>query len=236
MPAWPWIKPTFNRIARFAPLIGLILGFLKISIWLTLYKLGWPILSLPFIVLAFEIFITGGLHFDGLIDTFDGIAAGKNKQIKAMEDSSAGAIGVISSAMIILIQLGVILKLSEYSLIAFPISSFCARFSSLCAISAYPYLKKEGAGKFHKANWKGNYKEFRISFIVIFLSIIILLILDQSVLYHLKSILIGLSAALIVPKLIGDKLGGQTGDSYGACVVIVETLSLLGIAIISPVI
>ena len=77
MPQWPWIKPTFHRIARFAPIIGLIIGCLKISIWLSLAQLGWPISSLPFILIAFEIIITGGLHFDGLIDTFDGIAAGK---------------------------------------------------------------------------------------------------------------------------------------------------------------
>ena len=38
--------------------------------------------------------ITGGLHIDGLMDTFDGIFAGKKKRLKAMKDSKVGSFGV----------------------------------------------------------------------------------------------------------------------------------------------
>jgi adenosylcobinamide-GDP ribazoletransferase len=39
--------------------------------------------------------------------------------------------------------------------------------------------------------------------------------------------LVGLLPALVVPRWLGVRLGGHSGDSYGACVEWVETFSLL---------
>ena len=43
---------------------------------------------------------------------------------------------------------------------------------------------------------------------------------------------LGVLSSFIIPELIGIKLGGHNGDSYGASVVIVETIILLTLAII----
>ena len=41
----------------------------------------------------------------------------------------------------------------------------------------------------------------------------------------------GLIPAWIVPIFLGSKLGGHSGDSYGASVVIVETIILFSLSI-----
>jgi adenosylcobinamide-GDP ribazoletransferase len=40
-------------------------------------------------------------------------------------------------------------------------------------------------------------------------------------------VLLGIGPAVLVPLWLGRRLGGHSGDSYGACVEWVETLALL---------
>ena len=105
LPQWPIIKPRFKRIARFSPFIGVLIGFVQSSSWLLLKHLNWPNISVALISIAINILITGGLHFDGLMDTADGIGAGPSKRIEAMKDSRVGAIGVQSLVIILILQL-----------------------------------------------------------------------------------------------------------------------------------
>ena len=95
LPQWPLLKPRFKRIARFAPLIGVLIGFVQSFFWLVFKYFDWPNTSIALISIAISICITGGLHIDGLMDTADGIGAGPSKRIEAMKDSRVGAIGCL---------------------------------------------------------------------------------------------------------------------------------------------
>ena len=48
------------------------------------------------------------------MDTFDGLAAGKERYIQAMKDSRVGAIGVIAAIITLSLQVGSIIKLNYY--------------------------------------------------------------------------------------------------------------------------
>ncbi len=237
LPKFPYIHPSFKRIARFAPLIGLIIGSFQACILLSLSKLGWPSESLPFFAIAINLWITGGLHHDGLMDTADGVAAGQEKCLEAIKDSRVGASGVIALLMIITVQIGALFKLDSYYLFALPLASFWGRYSQIWAISNYPYLKNNGHSEFHKLNWKGVLIEsLPAIFCILFLTYISLKI---NILYSLRMHFIiinilGLIISIIIPKLIANKLGGHCGDSYGASVVLVETSTLFLISIIFP--
>jgi len=89
--------------------------------------------------LAAGYLITGGLHLDGLMDTFDGIFAGKKKRLKAMKDSKVGSFGVQSLVFITLIQIGCILKIQNQIIIVLPICLFWGRFSNLFFIEKFKY-------------------------------------------------------------------------------------------------
>ena len=47
--------------------------------------------------------------------------------------------------------------------------------------------------------------------------------------------LLGGAAALLPAEWLGRRLGGHTGDSYGATLMICETLTLMGFALLAPV-
>ncbi|ABX08228.1 adenosylcobinamide-GDP ribazoletransferase [Prochlorococcus marinus] len=230
LPHWPGIKPQFKRIARFGPAIGFFIGCIQITIWLILSKLGWPTESLALISVALAIYLTGGLHFDGLIDTADGIAAGQEKQMEAMKDSNAGAIGSLAIIAIILIQISALLKLNNLSIIAIPIASFFGRISPLWAIDKFPYLKDKGMGKFHKDNWKGFLKEIIPSLIIIVIISTIFSIIPETKIVRFNLLigtLVGTIPVFLIPNWLGNRLGGHNGDSYGASCVLTETLMLI---------
>ena len=236
MPQWPIVKPRFKRIARFAPLIGIAIGFLQSFFWLLLNYFNWPNISIALISIAINIFITGGLHFDGLIDTADGIGAGPSKRLKAMKDSRVGAIGVQALVIILILQIAAIIKLSFYAPLAFPLAAFWGRLSQIFAIENYEYIFKKESLSFHHQNWKGIHNEIRPSLIIISIGIILFLFSHDLNLYNsfllIYCILSGLIVSILIPKLINNSLGGHCGDSYGASLVITETISLLLLSII----
>ncbi|WP_269624232.1 adenosylcobinamide-GDP ribazoletransferase [Prochlorococcus marinus] len=236
LPQWPLIKPRFKRIARFAPLIGVLIGFLQSFSWLLLKFFNWPNISIALISIAISILITGGLHIDGLMDTADGIGAGPSKRIEAMKDSRVGAIGVQSLAIILILQIAAIMKLSFYAPLAFPLAAFWGRTSQIFAIENHEYIFKKKYSSIHHQNWKGISNEIRPSVIIISIGIIVFLISTNLNIYNalllIYCILSGLITSILIPNLINKSLGGHSGDSYGASLVITETTYLLLLSII----
>ena len=236
MPQWPIIKPRFKRIARFAPLIGILIGFLQSFSWLFLTYFNWPNISVALISIAISIFITGGIHLDGLMDTADGIGAGPSKRIEAMKDSRVGAIGVQSLVIILILQIAALIKLGVYAPFAFPLAAFWGRLSQIFAIENYEYIFKKQSLSFHHQNWEGISKEIRPSLIILSIGIIIFLFSTNlnisNTLILIYCIFSGLITSILIPHLINKYLGGHCGDSYGACLVITEATNLLLLSII----
>ena len=196
----------------------------------------WPNISVALISIAISICITGGLHFDGLMDTADGIGAGPSKRIEAMKDSRVGAIGVQSLVIILILQIAAIIKLGFYAPFAFPIASFWGRFSQIIAIENYAYIFDKESGSIHQKYWRGISQEIRPSVIIICIGIIFFLsstnLNISTTLLLVYCILSGLTASILIPHFINQFLGAHNGDSYGASLVITETVNLLLLSII----
>ena len=47
-------------------------------------------------------------------------------------------------------------------------------------------------------------------------------------------LLLGGVVAILVAQSLGRRLGGHTGDSYGAVLVLTEMITLLGLALLLP--
>jgi len=116
-PKIPLINPEFKNIAQFAPPLGFFIGIIQSYVFLFLRTNSWSIYSSALICLASGYLITGGLHLDGLMDTFDGIFAGKKRRLKAMKDSKVGSFGVQVLVFITLSSKSAILKPLFYFLL-----------------------------------------------------------------------------------------------------------------------
>ncbi len=225
----PFIPPKFENIAQFAPIIGFSIGLVQSFIYLILRNNSWSIYASVPICLASGYLITGGLHLDGLMDTFDGIFAGKNKCLKAMKDSQVGSFGVQSLFFVTLIQIACLLKIQSQIIFILPISLFWGRFSTLIFIDKFKYITLGTTSINHKTYWNGIKKESLLSIIFIFILIIYYLISYESaqfLIQNLLLLLIGFFVSYKIPKILGSRIGGFNGDTCGACVVLVETSML----------
>ena len=196
----------------------------------------WPNISVALVSIAISIFITGGLHIDGLMDTADGIGAGSSKRIEAMKDSNVGAIGVQSLVIILILQLSAIIKLGSYAPFAFPLAAFWGRLSQIFAIENYEYIFNKESLCFHQKHWEGINNEIKPSLITLSTGIVLFLFSTNLNIYNtlliIYCILSGLISSILIPSLINKCLGGHSGDSYGASLVITETTNLLLLSII----
>tara|TARA_B100000902_G_scaffold353500_1_gene364987 strand:- start:2625 stop:3230 length:606 start_codon:yes stop_codon:yes gene_type:complete len=196
---------------------------------------SWTAFTAVPICLASGYLITGGLHIDGLMDTFDGIFAGKKKRLKAMKDSKVGSFGVQSLVFITLIQLACLLKIETQILFILPVCMFWGRFSNLFFIEKFKYLSYKSKSISHKDSWIGFKKESIISIIFILFFVLYYLFSFQSEFTLIKNLfllVIGCYVSYEVPNILGNKIGGFNGDSCGASVVIVETATLFIYAIL----
>ena len=241
LPAWPCIAPRFERIARFAPLVGLVLGGLQAVVWgLTA---GWlPQAAQVALVLVLAVVLTGGLHLDGAMDTADGLGAGP-RALEAMKDSRVGAAGVQALLVVLLLRGAGLICLADGAPLAAPLAApvamvwaaFWARVSPLLAMQYFPYLREQGSAGFHREHWQGLAKELRPAVLALLLLVFLVLGIVQLVagLRLPNAVGLGLWAAVAVlpvvvaPFWLGRRLGGHSGDSYGACVEWSEALALL---------
>lgn len=90
------VSPNIRNVLFWFPVIGLLIGFFLASIYFALVRF-FPFSVADAIILIIYIFLTGGLHLDGLADTCDGIFGGKDKEnrLRIMRDSSIGSFGAI---------------------------------------------------------------------------------------------------------------------------------------------
>ncbi len=228
-PKIPLINPEFKNIAQFAPPLGFFIGTIQSYIFIFFRANSWSIYASTLICLASGYLITGGLHLDGLMDTFDGIFAGKKKRLKAMKDSKVGSFGVQSLVFITLIQVACILKIENQIIVVLPICLFWGRFSNLFFIEKFKYMSYKKKSMNHKKFWNGFKKESLISiiFLLIFIVYQLFSIASQGIFINvLLLILIGILLSYSIPNMLGKKIGGFNGDACGASVVLVETSML----------
>ena len=231
LPAWPWPEPRFRRIARFAPWVGAVLGGLQGLLWWGLEGRVPPLAQVA-LVLAAGLLLTGGLHMDGAMDTADGLAAGE-RLLEAMDDSRVGASGAQALALLLLLRTAALATLATAAPLALPWAALWGRVAPLVAMARFPYLRPGGTAAFHREYWAGLARELRPTALLV----LVVVVIDMAVAGWVvagsgasKAVLAGLAGllpALVVPLWLGRRLGGHSGDSYGACVEWSEALALL---------
>jgi adenosylcobinamide-GDP ribazoletransferase len=188
------------------------------------------------LVLAAGLLLTGGLHMDGAMDTADGLAAGE-RLLEAMDDSRVGASGAQALALLLLLRTAALATLATAAPLALPWAALWGRVAPLVAMARFPYLRPGGTAAFHREHWAGLARELRPTALLVLLLVLLVVVIDMAVAGRVvagsgasKAVLAGLAGllpALVVPLWLGRRLGGHSGDSYGACVEWSEALALL---------
>jgi len=209
----------FRGIARWAPLIGLLIGGILGIVDATLQKLGVPILTRSAVIIASWIALTGGLHLDGVMDTADGLAVQDPKRrLEVMTDSATGAFGAMAAIALLLLKTAALTDIENHRSLALMAAAGWGRWGQVIAIALYPYLKPTGKGAFHKEAMRTPH-DVLLGLVLILSLCSLPLLLDRGAWSVGLEMAIGGSAiAFLTGAWFHRQLGGHTGDTYGAVV------------------
>jgi adenosylcobinamide-GDP ribazoletransferase len=229
VPAW---SLDFHKVACLAPLVGLIIGGLLGLLDHGLYLLGMPILTRSALVIVVGVGITGGLHLDGAMDTADGLAVAEERRLAVMVDSHTGAFGAMAAIALLLLKTVALADLPDWRWFLLPVVAGWGRWAQQVAIARYPYLKPTGKGAFHKLAIQSGWDTVPSLLLLLLLSLLPILVFLNARWLGL-GLLSGGAIALLVPAWFARKLGGHTGDTYGASVEWTEAILLILLTIFS---
>ena len=225
-----WTAEDFGRSVKFFPLIGAVLGLLyagaAYGMLLFLPSLGvvLPPHVASVILLLLPPLLTGGLHCDGFMDTMDGVFSGRDreKMLSIMKDSRVGANGVFGFVLLMLLEWGILLDLfptPEFLLPALFLMPIIARLMMTGAVALYPYARPEGMGKAFAAYTDGR--------TVAFAALSTLCFLLPFGWPAAAALSVSLLFTAFFASFVIKKIGGLTGDIYGAVTTLNEGLVLL---------
>jgi len=212
-----------GKSLAFAPLVGIIIGLLM---YLSVFMLE-PYSSLFYsvICIAIYIIITGGLHLDGLGDTFDGIFSNgaKAKILEIMRDSRLGTFGLLAIALCIMLNITSIAALPrDIALKIVLLMPVMGRLGSVCSASF--------ATKYARDDEMGLGKSFieNCGITEMALGLLISLIISYALLGKtgLVITILTMDFAYIFTKHIERKIDGMTGDTCGACCELCQSFML----------
>ncbi len=196
---------------KYFPLVGVFIGgFLYL----------FSFLKSPFfqiISILWFVFITGGLHLDGLADTSDAIFSCKSRKrmLEIMKDSRIGTFGVLALILDILVKFVSLFFVKDTLVLIFiPPSS---RFLALYLMKKLPYGRQNGTAKVFFKEFK--FTDFLIGYAVIVVSFFVLP-LYLSVFVNVVFFAFG----FLVYEYFKHKLGVVTGDILGFSMEVSETL------------
>ncbi len=203
------------------PLVGLLIGVLLTIVyqggrWLY----GDGLLTSVLVVCAYS-WVSGGLHLDGLSDTFDGLWSNRSREriLEIMKDSRLGVFGGLSLILIILLQVSTISNLAGQWrwLLLTPI---LGRYGCVFAASIAEYARSEGMGKSY-VEYCGRKEWFFASLYTCPLAFLL------GGLGGLISLLLVLAFTYIFITMVQVKLKGITGDILGAVIELSQVIVLL---------
>lgn len=228
----------FRRSTRFYPLVGLIIGIIA---WLVGIGAGYVLPSMPAAVLVLIVWValTGGLHLDGWMDTADGLLSYRSREamLEIMKDSRVGAMGVIACVLLLMLKLSLIDAIIDQQLYSglLLLPFIWSRWFMTYAMTAWPPARgKEGLG----ASFNGlNRKDRTLTLLLAVVLSLVAVCLTPLTGWEMSSwvpALVGLFLLPVVSVVVGRmaanrisrRLGGLTGDTYGALNELLEAILL----------
>ncbi|MCI9079537.1 MAG: adenosylcobinamide-GDP ribazoletransferase [Lachnospiraceae bacterium] len=146
VPYFEWKEKDMEYSVCFFPFVGLFLGAAEWC-WLCICnKLGIGNLAEAAFVIILNIFITGGIHIDGYMDTMDALHSyqPQDKKLQILKDAHIGAFSVIMFLVYILVYVG---ALSEINYNIAPLLACTFVFSRILSgfsVVTFKGAKKEG--------------------------------------------------------------------------------------------
>ncbi len=233
VPLWREVKgEDVARSVRYFPVVGVLLGLiLTLLYWLLVWWLAPPVVNLLLVISL--LMLTGGLHFDGFLDSCDGLFGFRTveQRLEIMRDSRVGSFAVAGGWALLSLKFAGLSSIpGELMPSALVIGPLLGRWALVTAVVVFPYGRESGLGKIYKQF--NTRRELGLALVGV--SLLAALILRGSGLILVAG---SFGVACLIGRWIMTKLpAGLTGDSYGATTEIVEMINWIVIGVAANVI
>ncbi len=213
----------FGKSLAWAPMTGLFVGLWTAGFDFC-FRFALPPAPAAVLTMLAYAAITGGLHLDGLGDTFDGLLSGRSreKMLAIMKDSRVGSFGLLAVVFLLLLDVA--------CLSAFPpdrrFAALClwpvlGRTASVAGAAFHPYARPEGGMGKSFVDHCGP-REL-LAGLVPALLLAWLLLGTTGLAWTGSTVLL----ALLVCWRLARPLGGVTGDTLGAACELTQAMALV---------
>ncbi len=221
---------SLGKSMKFFPIVGMVMGLILLAFfWALSYVIYSPMVMVVTLVII-EVILTGGLHLDGLADTFDGIFSYRSKQkmLDIMKDSRLGTNGGLVLILYFFLKVALLVEASNSSPVIMPImlllSPVIARLNSVVNCGSAPYARATGMGKTFVDHTDG----VAVSIATIITAIFVggaayLFAIPYEILIVIPVVMI---LGYLFAKLMTRKIGGVTGDTLGAVLELTQIVTL----------
>jgi adenosylcobinamide-GDP ribazoletransferase len=217
----PLRDADLGRSIAFFPLVGLVLGLVLTGLASLLAGVV-PVTLSAVLLVALLAALTGGLHLDGVADVFDALGGGRGdrqRMLEIMRDSRIGAHGAAALFLLLLAKTFAVANALEHrDLLALMVFPMLGRWAVTPTIVLHPYARAEGLGRaFHG--------EARLRHVAV-ATILVVAAVGTLGLRFLTPAAAALLAAMLFALWLRWRLGGLTGDVYGATIELAEVVAL----------
>lgn len=231
-PMVDWNKENMKYMMCFFPFVGAVIGVLT---WLMGCVLGNHVKLEPFfltvILTVIPVFVTGGIHVDGLLDTSDALSSWqeRTRRLEILKDSHAGAFAVITACVYFILWLGAWSQLQNdpKGICIMSMGFMMSRCLSGIGVITFPKARTDGT----VAEFSRNAAEITVRNVlaVMFVILAVLMIWVNP----LQGVLAAVSALLVFwwyHHMAMKYFGGTTGDLSGFFLCICEVVMALVLA------
>ena len=206
----------------FYPVIGLMIGGV---LWLVASYVQLPMMLLSCVVMVVWVWLTGGLHLDGLADTADAWVGGfgdRQRTLTIMKDPNTGAMGVIAIVLCLALKWAAVYCLLELdAVLALLFVPMLGRMSALALFATTPYVRQHGLGSALQ-----DVPKYLLWLVMLGFGAVVFALSWQMAL-----VMIGVWAVMLAWlrwRFVG-RIGGITGDTVGASIEVVEVAMLVAV-------
>jgi adenosylcobinamide-GDP ribazoletransferase len=219
-----------DDVARSAGFFAWVGGLIALGLWgaaWLLAPLGPRVAAV--VLIALWALVTGGLHLDGLADTFDGLGGGRGDRARAldiMRDSRIGAHGATALVLLLGLKWAALERALELGLTPWLAAPVLARLSATILLAVFPYARTQGLGSAFAG--RVGLREIAVGA----LAVVPLVWVFR--LGFAPAGLAGAALALAIALRMQKLLGGLTGDVQGAAIELFETAFLVALPLGLP--
>lgn len=210
-----------GRSLAWFPAVGALLGGVLVAVQALLAaELSAPVVAVAMVALLAA--ATGGIHLDGLADVFDALGAtgaDRERMLVILRDSRIGAHGATALVLVLIAKSALLAEVladdRPVLLVAFPA---VGRLAAVLDVVLFRYAREHGLGAVFRAHVRGGD-------VALAAATTLVVVLGAGGAAVVAAVL-ALAAGLLFARMLARRLGGLTGDAYGATIELVEVLFL----------